>query len=206
MLVRTVIVAASATAVLAGCVPLPISFYVGDEAAGRLSYNNCSLGAVPEGLVVSRADIHLLVDVRPWREDEVIHIRYDIGQGHRALLASRQVVVDARDGSAPRIGVIDSIDLWDRVQADGYESLPARRAGLRPPDLLMDDSQLPPLPTGRRPFLPVRHYWIAAHVNTGHADRVWVTLPDLMVDGASVTFPEVRFDRRFSLVLAPLNC
>jgi hypothetical protein len=206
MLVRAVFAAASAAALLAACVPLSRSFYVGDENAGRLSYNSCSLGPVPEGLEVARAGIVLLVDVRQWREDEVVHVRYDIGKGHRAQLASREVIINARDGSAPRVGAIESMDLWDRVREDGYESLPARRAGLRPPDLLMDDSQLPPLPTGPRPFLPVRHYWVAAHVKTGHADRVWVKLPDLTVDGAPVAFPEIRFDRRFRLVLAPLNC
>jgi len=206
MLFRTVFIAASAATLLAGCAPLPISFYVGDENAGRLSYSSCSLGAIPEGLEVSRAGIVLLVAVRQWREDEVVHFRYDIGKGHRAQLASREVIVDARDGSAPRIGTIDSVDLWDRVQEDGYESLPARRAGLRPPDLLMDDSQLPPLPTGPRPFLPVRHYWVAAHVKSGHADRIWVKLPDLTVDDMPVAFPEIRFDRRFRLILAPLNC
>lgn len=206
MLVRAVFIVASAAALLAGCVPLPLSFYVGDESAGRLSYSSCSLGVIPEGLEVSRAGIVMLVSVMQWREDEVVHVRYDIGKGHRVQLANREVLLDARDGSAPRIGAIDWIDLWDRVQEDGYESLPARRAGLRPPGLLMDDSQLPPLPTGLRPYLPVRHYWVATHVKTGHADRVWVKLPDLTVDGTPVAFPEIRFDRRFRLVLAPLNC
>jgi len=206
MLVRTVFIAASVAALHAGCVPLSRSFYVGDESAGRFSYNSCSLGVIPEGLEVSRAGIVLLVSVWQWREDEVVHVRYDIGKGHRVQLANREVVVDAHDGSAPRIGSIDWIDLWDRVQEDGYESLPARREGLRPPDLLMDDSQLPPLPTGPRPVLLVRHFWVATHVKTGHADRVWVKLPDLTVDGAPVAFPEIRFDRQFRLVLAPLNC
>lgn len=206
MLVYAVFVAASAAALLTACVPLPRSFYVGDESTGRLTYNSCSLGVIPEGLEISRAGIELLVSVRQWREDEVVHVRYDIGKGHRAQLASRQVVVDVRDGSAPRIGTIDWIDLWDRVQEDGYESLAARRAGLRPPQLLMDDSPLPPLPTGPRPFISVRHYWVATHVKAGHADRVWVKLPDLMVDGAPVAFPEIRFDRRSRVILAPLNC
>ena len=206
MLVRTAFVAASAAVLLAACAPIPWTFYVGDEGAGRLTYDSCSLGVIPEGLQVSRAGIVLMVDVRQWRDDEVVQVRYDIGKGHRAQLASREVVVDTRDGSAPRIGTIDWIDLSDRVPADGYESLPGRRSGLRPPHLLMDDSQLPPLATGPRPFLPVRHYWVAAHVRTGHAERIWVKLPDLTVDGAPVTFPEIRFDRRFSVILAPLNC
>jgi hypothetical protein len=207
MFVRTVFVAGCAAALLAGCVPLPVAYYIGDENAGRLSYNSCSLGGSSEGLEVSRAGIFLLVDVRQWGEDEVVHVRFDIGRGHRAQLASREVIVDTRDGSQPRIGTIESIDLWGRVRQDGYESLPARRAGLRPPDLLMDDSQPPPLPTGGTPpFLPVRHYWAAAHVKTGHADRIWVKLPDLTVDGAPVAWPDIRFERRLRLALAPLNC
>jgi hypothetical protein len=34
--------------------------------------------------------------VQQWREDEVVHVRYDIGKGHRVQPASRVVVVDAR--------------------------------------------------------------------------------------------------------------
>ena len=206
MLIRAVLIAVSAAGVIAGCVPLPLPFYVGDESAGRLAYDSCSFGDIPEGLVLSRAGIMLLVSVRQWHGDEVVHIRYDVGNGHRAQLAGPVVAVDPRDGRAPRIGTIDWIDLWDRVPEDGYEMLPARSTGLGPPNLLMDDAQLPLLPTGPRPFLPVRHYWVATHVQTGHADRVWVKLPDLNVDGASIAFPEIRFDLRFRAVLAPLNC
>jgi hypothetical protein len=60
------------------------------------------------------------------------------------------------------------------VPEEGYEMLPARSAGLGPPDLLMDDAQMPPLSTGRRPFLPVRHHWIATRAQTAHAERVWM--------------------------------
>lgn len=205
MSIRSVLVAASGAA-LCACVPLPVSFYVGDEDAGRLSYNSCSVGGTSEGLRVARAGIEVLVAVQPSAGGEVVHVRYDIGKGHRAQLASREVVVQLRDGSEPRVGVIDSIDLWDRVPQNGYETLPARRAGLGPPNLLMDDSPLPPLPTGPRPLMPVRHYWVATHVQSGHAQHLWVKLPDLTVDGALVAFPEIRFDRRTSVVLAPLNC
>lgn len=206
MLARVVFIALSGAVLFTGCAPLPLSFYVGDESAGRLSYNSCSLGGMPEGLEVSRAGIGLLVHVRQWHDDAVVHVRYDIGKGHLAQLASREVVVDLRDGSAPRIGAIEWVDLWDRVPDDGYESLPGRHAGLRPPGLLMDGSSLPPLSSGPRPFMHVRHYWIAAHVKTGHAERAFVRLPDLTVDGAAVTFPAIRFDRRSTVVLAPLNC
>ena len=206
MLVRAIFIAVSVISLQGGCAPLSLSFYVGDESAGRLSYNSCSLGVVPEGLTVSRSGIVLLVSVQQWGDDEVVRVRFDIGKGHRVQLAGREVIVDPRDGSAPRIGSIDRIDLWDRVPEDGYERLPVRRAGLGPPDLLMDDSQLQPLPTGPRPLLSVRHYWVATHVKTGHADRIWVKLPDLTVDGAPIAIPEIRFDRRYRAVLAPLNC
>ena len=206
MLFRTVVMATIAAALLTACAIVPISFYVGDEDAGRSLYNSCSLGVVPEGLEVSRAENTLLVSVRQRREDGVVSIRYDIGKGHRAQLAGREVVVDARDGSAPRIGAIESIDLWDRVPDGGYATMPARQAGLRPPNLLMDDSPLPPLTTGSRPSMPVRHYWVATHVDVGLGDRVWVKMPDLIVDGKLVAFPEIRFDRRSRVVIAPLNC
>ncbi len=206
MLIRAIFAAVSAAALLAGCAPVPISFYVGDESAGQLAYESCSLGVAPEGLAISRSGIALLVSVRQWKGGEVVHVRYDIGNGHRAQLADYGVIVDRRDGREPQAGAFDRIDLWDRVPDDGYANLPARSAGLRAPDLLMDDSQLPPLPTGQRPFLPVRHYWVAAHVQTEHADRIWVKLPALTVDGTRVAFPEIRFDRRSRVVMAPLNC
>lgn len=206
MSIRTLLAAAASTAAVLACVPLPVSYYVGDEGVGRLSYNSCSIGGTPEGLVVSRAGIDALVSVQTVGEDEVVHVRYDIAQGHRAQLAGRRVVVDLRDGSRPRVGAINSIDRSDRVPTGGYQALPARRAGLSPPDLVMDDSPWPASPTGPRPPLPVRHYWVATHVQSGHAQRLWVGLPDLAVDGALVAFPELRFERRSSVVMAPLNC
>ena len=206
MSIRTVLVAASAAGLLASCAPVSLPVYVGDAGAGGQAYSRCSLGDLPDGLVLARDGIQLLVSVRQWQGDEVVEVRYDIGPGHRAQLAKREVVVDLHDGGAPRTGAIDRIDLWDRVPDGGYETLPERRAGLATPALQMDDAPLPPLATGRRPDLPVRHYWVATHVRTGHAETVWVKLPDLIVDGAPVAFPEVRFDRRRLRALAPLNC
>lgn len=191
---------------LGGCVPLPVTFYTADASQGRLSYNGCSLGVVPEGLLVARSGIEVLVDIRAQGDSAVVHLRYDIGHGHRVRLASREIAVDPRDGSGPRVGVIEAIDVSDRADPDGWKDNPARRAGLRPPDILMDDAQLPPLPTGPRPYMSIRHYWAAARVPTGHADTLWLQLPDLTVDGASVVFTPIRFDRHSRVALAPLNC
>ena len=196
----------AALCLLGGCAPLPVTFYVGDASRGRLSYGSCSLGAVPEGLVVAEGGIEVLVDVRARGDFEVVDLRYDVGRGHRVRLASREIEVDPRDGSAPRIGVIEAIDLFDRADPDGWKDAPARRAGLRAPDVLMDDSPLPPLPTGPRPPVSVRHYWVATRVSTGHADALWLTLPDLTVDGARVAFSPIRFDRQARVVLVPANC
>ena len=176
MLIRAVLIAVSAAGVIAGCVPLPLPFYVGDESAGRLAYDSCSFGDIPEGLVLSRAGIMLLVSVRQWHGDEVVHIRYDVGNGHRAQLAGPVVAVDLRDGRAPRIGTIDWIDLWDRVPEDGYEVLPARSTGLGPPNLLMDDAQLPLLPTG----------WPASTILSARRQLSWPVEVGEFIDGQSV--------------------
>ena len=191
---------------MAGCAPLPVTSYVGDSGAGRLSYGSCSLRVVPEGLVVERSGIEVLADIRPQGDEEVVQLRYDVGHGHRVRLASREVAVDPRDGSGPRIGAIEAIDVLGRADPYGWKDLPARRAGLRPPDLLMVDSQLPELPTGPRPVANVRHYWVASAVSTGHASRLWLQLPDLTVDDALVVFPPIRFERHTRVVAAPANC
>lgn len=191
---------------VAGCAPLPTAFYVGDSGAGRLSYNSCSLGAVPEGLVVERGGVEVLADVRPRGDNELVQLRFDVGQGHRVHLASREVTADPRDGSGPRPGVIQAIDLSDRPDPDGWKENPARRAGLRATDTLMDDSKPPPLATGPSPRLSVRHYWVASTVATGHAHVLWLQLPDLNVDGRSVVFPAIRFERHTRVLVAPVNC
>jgi hypothetical protein len=192
---------------LGGCAPMPVAFYVGQASDnGRLSYNTCSLGVVPDGLLVAQSGIEILADIRAGGETEVVQLRFDVAHGHRVRLASRDVEVDPRDGSGSRIGVIDAIDMWDRSDPDGWKNNPARRAGLRPPELLMDGAQLPPLTTGARPSSPVRHYWVATRVLTRHADSLWLKLPDLTVDGAPVVFDPIRFDRHVRVVMAPLNC
>jgi hypothetical protein len=197
---------AAVLALLGGCAPVPVAFYVGDASHGRLSYNSCTMGVVPEGLFVARSGIEVLADIRTRGDAEVVYLRYDVGPGHRVRLARREIEADPHDGRGPRIGVIDAIDLLDRADPDGWKDNPARRAGLRPPEILMDDSQLPPLATGARPFMPIRHYWAAARVLTGHADSLWLQLPELTLDGAPVVFTPIRFDRQVGLVLAPLNC
>src|SRR5690242_10482403 len=68
---------------VAGCAPVPVTFYVGDSGVGRLSYNSCSLGAVPEGLVVGRGGVEVLADIRPRGDNEVVQLRFDIGPGHQ---------------------------------------------------------------------------------------------------------------------------
>ena len=192
--------------VVGGCAPLPVTFYVGDSGVGRLSYNSCSLGAVPEGLVVERGGIEVLADIRPRGDNEVVQLRFDIGHGHQVRLASREITADPRDGSVPRSGVIEAIDLFDRADPDGWKENAARRAGLRAPGILMDDSQLPPLATGPRPALTVRHYWGASTVAAGHANVLWLQLPALDVDGGLVVFPPIRFERHTRVLVAPVNC
>jgi hypothetical protein len=192
--------------VLGGCAPLPVAFYTGDASQGRLLYGNCSLGGVPEGLLLARSGIEILVDNRGQDDSAVVHLRYDVAHGHRVRLASREIAVDPRDGSGPRIGAIDAIDVSDRADPDGWKDNRVRRAGLRPPEILMDDAQLPPLSTGPRPYMSIRHYWAAARIPTGHAHTLWLQLPELTVDGASVVFTPIRFDRHLRVAPAPLNC
>ena len=192
--------------VVGGCAPLPVTFYLGDNGVGRLSYNSCSLGAVPEGLVVGRGGVEVLADIRPRGENEVVQLRFDIGHGHQVRLASREITADPRDGSVPRTGMIEALDVFDRADPGGWKENAARRAGLRDPGTLMDDSQLPPLATGPRPVANVRHYWVASAVATGHANVLWLQLPALDVDGGLVVFPPIRFERHISVLVAPLNC
>jgi hypothetical protein len=203
---RFVCLFAAGLVLLSGCAPLPVTFYVGDAGEGRLSYNSCSLGVVPDGLFVARGGIEVLADIRSVGGADVVQLRYDVGPGHQVRLASREIEVDRRDGSGPRIGVIEAIDLFDRADPDGWKDNPARRAGLRRPQIVMDDAQLPPLPTGQRPYVPIRHYWAATRVSTGQSDSLWLKLPDLVVDGAPVVFTPIRFDRHVRVALAPLNC
>ena len=192
--------------VVGGCAPLPVTFYVGDSGVGRLSYDSCSLGAVPKGLVVERGGVEVVADIRPRGNDEVVQLRFDIGHGHQARLASREITVDPRDGSVPRTGTIEAIDLFERADPDGWKGNAARRAGLRDPGTLMDDSQLPPLATGPRPALTVRHYWVASAVAAGHAEVLWLQLPALDVDGGLVVFPPIRFERHTRVLVASVNC
>ncbi len=192
--------------VVGGCAPFSVTFYVGDGGAGRLSYNSCSLGAVPEGLVVERGGVEVLADIRPRGDNEVVRLRFDIGHGHRVRLTSREITADPRDGSVPRTGMIEAIDLFDRADPDGWKENAVRRAGLRAPGILMDDSQLPPSSTGPRPALTVRHYWVASAIAAGHAKVLWLQLPALDVDGGVVVFPPIRFERHTRLLVAPVNC
>lgn len=51
-----------------------------------------------------------------------------------------------------------------------------------------------------------KHYWIAAPFEDLSADDVWITLPELLVDGVPTKFEEIHFVRRFAIGLGTFNC
>ena len=51
-----------------------------------------------------------------------------------------------------------------------------------------------------------KHYWIAAPVIEGLEGDVWISLPEMFVDGTRARFPEIRFTQRFAVGRGLFNC
>ena len=51
-----------------------------------------------------------------------------------------------------------------------------------------------------------RHYWVAAPVRRDLDGDMWISLPEVLINGMPVRFPEVKFTRRFALGRGLSNC
>jgi hypothetical protein len=188
-----------AVAAIAGCVGLPRHVYVPDAAEGVPVYEKCSLTPdLPAGVALERSGLRAVVSLAHSQGEDQVQVRFDVPQGMTLLLIDHAIAVDARDGLAPRRATIPDVN---PVAPARYLETPAIQPLLLPVDA--------PLRGGRihaGNLSSDKHYWIAAPVMEGLEGDVWISLPEMLINGTRARFPEIRFTRRFAVGRGSFNC
>ena len=188
-----------AAASIAGCVVLPTYVYLPDAAEDAPVYERCSMTPdLPAGVRLERSGLHAIVSIAHSQGVNQVQVQFDVPEGLTLVLREHAIAVDARDGGAPRRATISHIN----------PVAPARD----PETPVMQKLVLPvdtPLRGGRIEagnLSSDKHYWIAAPVKGDLDGDMWISLPEVSVDGTSVRFPEIKFTRRFAIGKGLFNC
>lgn len=188
-----------AAASIAGCVVLPTQVYVPDGAEGTVVYERCSLTPdLPAGVKLEHSGLHAIVSIGRSQGVNQVRVRFDVPEGSTVVLREHAIAVDARDGRTPRRATIAHIN---PVAPARNPETPAIEKRVLPVDT--------PLRGGRMEAGTLsfdRHYWIAAPVEGDLDGDIWISLPEVLLDGMPMRFPEVRFTRRFAIGRGLSNC
>lgn len=180
------------------CVVMPTHVYVADAGAGIPVYERCSLTPdLPMGVKVQRRHVQAIVSVAHQQRD-LVEVQFDIPEGTTAILRGNTIQVDRRDGTAPALGTIANIN---PVAPARYPETPVIQKLTLPVDTPMLGGRLR---MGNNSS--DKHYWVAAPFGDLSADDVWITLPELVVDGVPTRFDEIHFARRLAIGRGLFNC
>lgn len=196
--IRGTLVAVCATLLGAGCVVFPTHAYVADASAGLPVYERCSLTPqLPIGVKVGRLHLQTIVSVVT-QQGGLVKVQFDIPDGTTLILRESTIRIDMKDGSAPRRAPIASVNPAAPARVP---ETPVIQKLLLPVDAPMHGGRLQ---MGNESS--DKHYWIAAPLGGLPAGDVWITLPELSVDGAPTRFDEIHFVRRLAIGLGKFNC
>ncbi len=177
---------------------LPTHVWVADAAAGTPVYEQCSLTPhLPAGVMVERPHLQAIVSIVA-QQGGLLRVQFDLPEGTTAVLRDDTIRIDTRDGTPPRLARIPHVN----------PVAPARS----PETPVIQKLVLPveaPMLGGRLRMGTAssnRHYWIAAPLGELPSGDVWVTLPELSVDGTPTRFEPIHFARQFAIGRGLFNC
>lgn len=196
--IRGVLAALFATLLGAGCVVFPTQVYVAEAGAGLPVYERCSLTPqLPFGVKVGRLHVQAIVSVAT-QQGGLVRVQFDIPEGTTVILRESTIRIDPKDGSEPLRAPIASVN---PVAPARYPETPVIQKLVLPVDAPMRGGRLQMGSESSD-----KHYWIVAPFNGLPDGDVWITLPELSIDGAPMQFDEIHFVRRLAIGLGRFNC
>jgi len=181
-----------------GCVVFPTHVYVADAGAGRPVYERCSLTPeLPIGVKVERLHLQAIVSIVP-QQGGLVRVQFYIPDGTIVSLRESSIRIDVKDGTAPRLAPVANVN---PVAPARYPETPVIQKLVMPVDAPMRGGRLQMGSASSD-----KHYWIAAPLEGPAADDVWITLPELSVDGVPAKLDEIHFVRRRAISLVGVNC
>jgi len=184
------------------CVPLVVPLYSADPAQGKVLFSDCAITKnTPDGIELQIDGVLAQVKLQQAVPRGFVEVRLDVPTNKTVQLQSDVVEIDLHDGRPPVEARYPNISLVDSPGVNSFDTPPALARYMVPVQtpMLGGASTM-----GGRVWL--KHYWMAARVDTEGAPAVTLTLPGMIIDGTPARFPDLNFHRGLFVVVAPLNC
>jgi len=184
------------------CVPLVVPRYSADPAQGKTLFSDCAINKnMPDGIELQIDGVLAQVKLQQAVSRGFVEVRLDVPTNKTVQLQSDVVEIDLHDGRPPLEAHYPNISLVDSPGMHSFDTPPALARYMVPVQTPMVGGAVT---TGNRES--PKHYWMAARVETDHADAVSITLPGMLINGIPVHAPKLNFHRGLFAMLAPLNC
>jgi hypothetical protein len=181
-----------------GCVVLPMHAHIADAAASTPVYERCSLTPdLPAGVRLERAGVQAVVSIVR-EQGGLVRVQFDVPEGTIVALRENTFRIEARDGTPPRLAFISHVNPVSPARSP--ETAVIQKLVIAPDAPLQGGR----LNLGRASS--DRHYWIAAPLGELPSGDLWVTLPEIAINGAPTRFEAIHFERRFVVGTGLFNC
>jgi hypothetical protein len=158
-------------------------------------------GHLPEGIVFTREDVQ--VTVRLWRNDgrDYVDVQLEIPEGKTVMLRTHAIKLDRRDSRPARESVPPNISPVGSPIVTSYSREPALQK-----EMLPMNTRLVGGTTVDHAMVLHKNFWFAAYIEPASAQDIWITLPELTINGIPVVLKDIHFRRRLMIMVALINC
>jgi hypothetical protein len=176
--------------------------YVPDAPGGTVVYSSCTYNRhLPVGISVRTAGVEAIVSLARREGREFVEIRLDVPEGKTVTLQDASVGIETANPVSSSRSAFPLVSLVDAPIVNNYSVVPGMQAQHLPTTAPLVGARIV-IGSG----YAVRHFWLATYVDTEAARDVWVSLPELTVNGARAALPRIHFLRDTQLAIAVFNC
>jgi hypothetical protein len=180
----------------ASCAPIPVRYYYLESNSGEAIYSPCFINEdIPNRIRFSQQGIRISTALEQLKGKKYIAIYIEVPEGKTVKLKSTTVQVFWSENNRPDKAAFRKISLADKILI--YK--PATQEHIFDTNEPMVGKRIKS-EWGERD----KSYSLAAYLDIPDADEFHVILPQLTVNKALVTLPELRFHRKWIMVLVNL--
>jgi hypothetical protein len=156
---------------------------------------------LPEGIAFTREGVRVTVRLGKQGSRDYVDVRLEIPAGKTVVLRSHTIKLDRRDSRPVQESVLPNINPVGPAIVSSYSGNPAWQKEMLPVDTPLAGST-----TIDHAMVLHKNFWFAAYIDPMSAQDIWITLPQLTINGKPVGVEDVHFKRRLMILVALINC
>jgi hypothetical protein len=184
------------------CAPVPRHLYVPDGSDGKVLYSQCPMnGHLPVGVVFTREGVQVTVRLGEHDARDYVDVQLEIPEGKTVVLRTYTIKLDRRDSRPMRESALPNINPVGPSIVTSYSRDPAWQKEMLPLSTPLVGST-----TVDHAMVLHKNFWFAAYIDPASAQDIWITLPELTINGKPVSMEDLHFRRRLMILVALINC